>query len=201
MRENILKLPAHLRRQRIVSAEQVAMAMAGIYECTYLSQFNHQYDPETSNVISSYFRVILHAVKEEGLQTIRVGTDYNGKLSSAEFYADDIWPWALNELSYPDSWFGIDNPPTQNVIEHETSACWGDFAGKDTALLMIASLATALEKTGGKYTRSNKLNKSAVISTAIKAVNDYGNGTDLTDRALRRLIDNALAQYVPKLEE
>ena len=31
MRENILNMPHHLRRQRVVTAEQAAMAMAGVY--------------------------------------------------------------------------------------------------------------------------------------------------------------------------
>lgn len=36
MRENIFNMPHHLRRQRMVTAEQAAMAMAGVYSCLIL---------------------------------------------------------------------------------------------------------------------------------------------------------------------
>lgn len=199
MRENILNLPIHLRRQRSVTAEQAALAMAGVYNCERISELNRHSDE--FNFATSYLRIIIHEVELGNIDCISRYRDICGTVIGAEFYSKDIWPWALQELSEPDCWYGVDNEHKSENSHSEAAVQWGEFAGKDTALLMIASLATAFEKAGGKYTRSNKLNKSAVISTAIKAVNDYGNGTELTDRALRGLIDKALAQYVPKLEE
>lgn len=38
MRENIFNMPHHLRRQRMVTAEQAAMAMAGVYSCSRLDE-------------------------------------------------------------------------------------------------------------------------------------------------------------------
>ncbi|HHZ6275166.1 TPA: hypothetical protein ACWK6B_002986 [Escherichia coli] len=46
MRENILNMPHHLRRQRVVTAEQAAMAMAGVYRFACLREFDKSYDPD-----------------------------------------------------------------------------------------------------------------------------------------------------------
>lgn len=201
MRDNSLNLPTHLRRQRIMSASQVAVVMAGSYEYAHFYEIEKSRDPELYNTAQAYMAMIFHAVEEEGLPCIRRWTDYNGKLTGADFYANDIWPWVVNELSEPAAWYGEDNKPTQMDNDSAPIVQWGEFAGKDTALMMIAGLATALEKSGGKYTRNNKLNKSSVISAAIKAIDEHGKGTEITDRALRLLLDDALKHHAPKLEE
>lgn len=46
MRENILNMPHHLRRQRVVTAEQAAMAMAGVYSCSRLDELKAKFPPE-----------------------------------------------------------------------------------------------------------------------------------------------------------
>ncbi|WP_392336351.1 hypothetical protein [Pantoea stewartii] len=51
MRENILNMPHHLKRQRVVSAEQAAMAMAGVYHLLRLSEFDREKNQETYNII------------------------------------------------------------------------------------------------------------------------------------------------------
>lgn len=79
-------------------------------------------------------------------------------------------------------------------------AKWSDFAGKDTALMMLAGLIIALEKTGGRYIRGGKLNKSALARAAIDAINEYGEGTEITPKALTNLIDEALSTKIRKLE-
>lgn len=43
MRENILNMPHHLRRQRVVTAEQAAMAMAGVYSCSRLDELKAKF--------------------------------------------------------------------------------------------------------------------------------------------------------------
>lgn len=91
MRENILNMPHHLRRQRVVTAEQAAMAMAGVYRFACLREFDKSYDPERYNMACSYFRIIQEALNKE-LSPKTVWTDIGGNFVNAEFYAEDIWP-------------------------------------------------------------------------------------------------------------
>lgn len=76
---------------------------------------------------------------------------------------------------------------------------WDKFAGKDTALKMIAGMAIALEKTKGKYVRGGKLNKSEISRTVAKLIGEYGDGVGVTDKALIMLIDESLRLYAPKI--
>ncbi|EEZ9807984.1 hypothetical protein DF264_004392 [Escherichia coli O25] len=196
MRENILNMPHHLRRQRVVTAEQAAMAMAGVYHFSRLSEFDKNYDPERYNMAYSYFRIISGALKEE-LSPKTVWTDIGGNFLNAEFNAEDIWPWALEELSAPDVWFGCDEEKASEAFE-SVSEVWGKFAGKDTALKLIAGMAIALEKKGGKYVRGKNLNKSEVARSASRLILEHGEGIDVTDKALTMLIDEALSMYASK---
>lgn len=77
---------------------------------------------------------------------------------------------------------------------------WGRFAGKETALMMIAGLSVALERSGGRYLRGGKLNKTAVVEAARKAINDYGRGTEITSKAMTDLLRAALENYIVKTE-
>lgn len=77
---------------------------------------------------------------------------------------------------------------------------WGRFAGKETALMMIAGLAVALEQSGGRYLRGARLNKSAVVEAARKAINDYGKGTEITSKAMTDLLRAALESHIVKTE-
>lgn len=77
---------------------------------------------------------------------------------------------------------------------------WGRFAGKETALMMIAGLAVALERSGGRYLRGGKLNKSAVVEAARKAINEYGRGTEITSKAMTDLLRAALESHIIKTE-
>lgn len=76
---------------------------------------------------------------------------------------------------------------------------WGNFAGKETALKLIAGMAIALEKTQGKYVRGGKLNKSEVSRTARRLIGEHGNGIEVTDKALIMLIDEALSLHASKI--
>lgn len=72
------------------------------------------------------------------------------------------------------------------------------FAGKDTALKLIAGMAIALEKSGGKYVRGKNLNKSEVARSASRSILEHGDGIDVTDKALTMLINEALNTYASK---
>lgn len=183
MRENILNMPHHLRRQRVVTAEQAAMAMAGVYRFACLREFDKSYDPERYNMACSYFRIIQAALNKE-LSPKTVWTDIGGNFVNAEFYAEDVW-------------YGCEEENAAHANEH-VPGVWGEFAGKDTALKLIAGMAIALEKAGGKYVRGKKLNKSEVARSASRIILEHGDGIDVTDKALTMLIDEALNTYASK---
>lgn len=99
MRENIFNMPHHLRRQRMVTAEQAAMAMAGVYSCSRLDELKAKFPPEIYNIASSYLRIILSAVNAEELHPKRTwSSSPGGDITGADFYSNDIWPWAVKEI-------------------------------------------------------------------------------------------------------
>lgn len=55
MRENILNMPHHLRRQRVVTAEQAAMAMAGVYRFACLREFDKVMTPKDTTWLVAIF--------------------------------------------------------------------------------------------------------------------------------------------------
>ena len=81
MRENILNMPHHLRRQRVVTAEQAAMAMAGVYSCSRLDELKAKFPPEIYNIASSYLRIILSAVNAEELHPREHGLAHLAEIS------------------------------------------------------------------------------------------------------------------------
>ena len=101
MRENILNMPHHLKRQRVVSAEQAAMAMTGVYHLRRFSEFDKEKEPEKYNAILSYLNIVLAAL-DEGLVAKSKWSDIAGNITGAEFYAEEIWPWGINEISKND---------------------------------------------------------------------------------------------------
>ncbi len=123
---------------------------------------------------------------------------------NATFLAKDIWSWITNEfdnhLNSSES-HSTDlelEPKDENSLEQNQ---WGSFAGKDTALKLIAGMAIALEKSQGKYVRGGKLNKSEVARTAAKLINDHGEGIEVTSKALIMLIDEALKLHASKVSK
>ncbi|HHQ4311139.1 TPA: hypothetical protein ACSP7Z_001763, partial [Serratia fonticola] len=89
-------------------------------------------------------------------------------------------------------------PPTIQVNQ-QSSVC--DFSGKETALMLIAGLAVALEKTNERFKRGGKMNKSAVVGAAEHAINTHGKGVNVTSRALRDWLNLALNMHASKLED
>lgn len=79
---------------------------------------------------------------------------------------------------------------------------WGSFAGRETALMFIAGMAIALEKTKPTYRHGKKMNKSSIANAAITAVENAGYiGESVTPRQLTNLINEALAIYAPKVSD
>ncbi|CAI1605666.1 Uncharacterised protein [Serratia ficaria] len=88
----------------------------------------------------------------------------------------------------------------KSKADEQVTTQWSEFAGKDTALMLISGMAIALEQSGGRYARGGKINKSAVAEAARKAINEYGKGTEITTKALTDLLKAALEQNITKLE-
>ncbi|WP_152495247.1 hypothetical protein [Dickeya sp. NCPPB 3274] len=120
MTDSVLNIPRHIRRLRIVSAELVALVMAGVsYEAESIV------DAENNNYTfwreaKIYKESILQAIKLKEITPIKVLTpmpaSFNGSIddetilepheinintyiTNADFLASDIWPWAEKELS------------------------------------------------------------------------------------------------------
>ncbi|EAZ5301867.1 TPA: hypothetical protein N2E68_001783 [Salmonella enterica] len=117
----MLNLPGHIGRLRIVSLEQVALAMAGL-----IGECNSIETARKGNYIGwqkaeTYREVILQAIKLKEIVPQRIFLDLNNPRLSAylsgtprkvdyqkidpnapikdvHFYAKEIWPWASNEL-------------------------------------------------------------------------------------------------------
>lgn len=128
--------------------------------------------------------------------------DIDTHVVRADFLAAEIWPWVEKEINSGSSLHSLKpkfNDSKKN-LENFDSMEWGKFAGKDTALMLIAGMAVALEKSGGKYSRGGKINKSVVAQTATDAINEYGLGTTITPKALTDLLKKALVAHVTKLD-
>ncbi|EPF6666630.1 TPA: hypothetical protein MDE87_001771 [Klebsiella pneumoniae] len=102
-------------------------------------------------------------------------------------FLDDLGVRRTRSLLAQDEVLAVDE-----VFKDKGDVTWGNFAGKDTALMLIAGMAIALEKSGAKYSRAGKPNKSAIERAAREAINDVGHGTKLSERALTNLLAEAL---------
>ncbi|MCQ0572265.1 hypothetical protein L1C40_25890 [Klebsiella pneumoniae] len=219
----MLDLPVHIGRLRIVSLDQVALVMAGMSDAVDSVQRAVIGNYTGHEKASTYRETIIQAIQLNEIKPIQVykipdleyglpeaallkvdvdSITLDTPIADAKFLAKEIWPWAINELN-------SDAPPffeltdssfeRQESINSEGFGQWGDFAGKDTALKLIAGMAIALEKTQGKYIRGGKLNKSEVARTAINLIGEYGGGIHVTNKALIMLLDEALSLHASKL--
>lgn len=107
----------------------------------------------------------------------------------AEFISEDAWACAAKELS--EDLFSHDNKPDESQQI--------DFNGKSTTMMIIAGLSAALGKSSDSFKRSGKINQSAIIRAVESAINEYGNGVEVSDRAIRDWIRPAIEQHITKL--
>lgn len=220
----MVNLPVHISRLRVVTMDQAALVMAGLaHEVSCVEE------AIVGNYIGwiaakSYKETIAQAVNLKEIMPMRaythapehynlkpdelmlVGNDeinFYTRIIHAEFLATEIWPWVEREMSSDSPWYSsnLKDSSVCGKPEVPNNMAWGDFAGKDTALMLISGMAVALEKSGGKYFRGGKLNKSAVAQSAIDAINEYGHGTTLTPKALTNLLVSALEVHTDKLED
>ncbi len=97
MTKEKLDLPAYIRRMRIVSAEQVALVMAGTPEYRHIEDIPR--NPYEITLARNYLVIILQAIENGEVSTKSSWQNYSGNITGAEFYAEEIWPWVMKELS------------------------------------------------------------------------------------------------------
>lgn len=172
-------------------------------------KFEQVYPYTTTEVDLDAFRDILSGVVEHGAlpnydEPPFENSDWNCPIAFDAGFKRNSIERVFPFLGDP-SFFSHTEPKVRGEIAEDSADTLdlklNNFAGKDTALMLIAGLAVALEKTSDRFKRGGKLNKSAVILAAEQAINNYGNGVNVTDRALRDWLKLALETHTSKLED
>lgn len=202
-----LVIPHHMQMLRIVTLEDVSFVMASSNGTTHY-EFYHSEDG-----ISLYYRdAILQAVRMHEIRPFSAScktahgdntniwtTDLDPnaitletQITHATFRAEIIWPWVKVELAKSYPWLEPETVPPPP----EPEAWSGSFAGKDTALLLIAGFAKVLEgKSGGVYKwkggKANKMKMAEEAAMAISAAFNHAEPDKI--ESFRKLIAEALA--------
>jgi hypothetical protein len=171
MRENILNIPHHIRRLRVVSSERVALVMAGEYTFNRLQDIDFMRDPDLWQAANSYHSCIGSAIKNEGLECITIFTDHSGVFTRARFKPEIIWPWALAELSDSSLWYGAGETlplSLPSVILNPADEALTVSGGSNENLqLLSAGLARLLiTRSHNAYLHGKKTNISALARDA-----------------------------------
>lgn len=75
----------------------------------------------------------------------------------------------------------------------------GEFPGKNTALMMIAGMAIALEKSSKSYRNGERLNKLAIARAVAQNLATLGyQGMVVTEKQMTNLIKEALEVTFPE---
>ncbi|MCX8964980.1 hypothetical protein [Erwinia psidii] len=207
MTDNIINLPNHIRRQRTVSAEQVALAMAGVYDCLHLRDLDRHSD--VHNVAVSYWHIILYEVRSGKLTYKNKWQDIGENIVGAEFYSNEIWPWALKELSDESPWYSPDGSALPALKSNSLyprdmpPTLRKSFPPQNAALLLIAALTRTLAgKHKGVYTWGKDINKSKIAQDAAEAIAGFMDGyTNDKTESFRKLIAEALQSYPENPED
>lgn len=134
----MIDLPFHIKRLRIVTLEQAALAMAGISGecCSFETATTINYRGYEQALI--FKEIICQAIKLKEVMPLRAYTYFdstwdlpvdtlrlveNDKINintlivDANFLAKDIWPWIENELSENTSFI---NYQPHEIVSHQT---------------------------------------------------------------------------------
>ena len=172
MQENILNLPHHLRRLRLVHSQRVALAMAGEYHLNDLQEIDRNIFPELWFAARAYHESMLDAVENKCLQGSTIWRNIGGDITRVVFRPEVIWPWALAELSDTSPWYGASEamsaisavPPT-GIVSPSSGG------GNETLQLLSAGLARLLvARSHGAYIYGKKPNISALARDAAAEV-------------------------------
>lgn len=90
---------------------------------------------------------------------------------------------------------------TTQALETKYLDQWGEFPGKNTALMMIAGMAIALEKSSKSYRNGEKLNKLAIARAVAQNLASHNyQGMVVTEKQMTNLIKEALETINPQSE-
>ncbi|HCI5779674.1 TPA: hypothetical protein NPO56_001370 [Klebsiella quasipneumoniae subsp. quasipneumoniae] len=79
---------------------------------------------------------------------------------------------------------------------------WGEYPGKNTALMMISGMAIALEKSSKSFRNGEKLNKLAIARAVAQNLAAQGyRGMVVTEKQMTNLIKEALEITLPDSDE
>ncbi|EPW1719324.1 hypothetical protein ACWERB_004250 [Enterobacter hormaechei] len=97
-------------------------------------------------------------------------------------------------------------PLQQPTVNEQTNQVyldqWGEFPGKNTALMMIAGMAIALEKSSKSYRNGERLNKLAIARAVAQNLATLGyQGMVVTEKQMTNLIKEALEVTFPESDD
>lgn len=183
-----------------ISRDSLLLTEVAAFICGREPSLNSRID--SHRLYESYIKSLWDAVDNNKLKAkdiVFYDNPEDGR-ANCTLMRSDVEKWIkLHEFNWPLPFSDTapSKPSTQiqnNVVQ------WGEFAGKNTALMFIAGMSIALEQAGGKFVRGGRLNKLEVARTAINAINQYGDGTEITPKALTDLLNEALSEKAAKLE-
>ena len=169
MKENILNLPHHLRRLRFIYSEQAAMAMVGEYNLYFLREMIGSNNQGRWHAASCYHQSMRHAVQAGQLNSLcDIPPLSVSTLQSYVFAPNDIWTWALEELSDNSPWYGASNdivpalPCVETVGAVNNHLVPYGYDAQNPYLLNAGLTKLLVDQSGSKYLRGGSPNISAL---------------------------------------
>ncbi|MES3427585.1 hypothetical protein QDQ44_16940 [Enterobacter hormaechei] len=113
---------------------------------------------------------------------------------------NEIERWVTeHEFNWP---LPLQQPPAKENTNQAYLDQWGEFPGKNTALMMIAGMAIALEKSSKSFRNGERLNKLSIARAVAQNLATLGyQGTVVTEKQMTNLIKEALEITLPDSEE
>jgi hypothetical protein len=178
------------------------------YQQITVYDWNKNFESEAEYAFSNMAQGVIYE-ESKNKPGIWVSTDGKKEIEAIYFKGQDVAESLLTLCSTIPPCLDTFRQETENTLSFNSdmkstselgvnnTVTWDKFHGKETALMMIAGLAIALESSGIKYSRGGKINKLAIAEAARKAINDHGKGTEISSKALTDLIKAALDMNLP----
>lgn len=125
--------------------------------------------------------------------------NYEGGRRDCTLLRSEVESWVRkHDFHWP---LPIENKRDLEAVESSDSRYldqWGEFPGKNTALMMIAGMSVSLEKVGSQYRNGSRLNKLAIARAVSQNLTKVGfKGPVVTEKQMTNLIKEALEMYLP----